>query len=152
VGGSVEVFGSGREGLIYFVADITSKNGNVLKIKYPEDFKDIQRREYSRVSFGGNIKFLDMPENETKSVDISAGGLKFLTSEKLEEGHAYNVLLSLSNLEINCAVEPIRVREHEEDGKKMYLVSGKFLNIESVDRIALIQYTFRILLESENKG
>ncbi len=152
-GASVEVFGSGKDGLIYFVTDITDKNGNILKVKYPEDFKDIQRREYSRVSFSGSIKFVGMPEVQTKSVDISAGGLKFLSSKELEEGRGYDVVLNLNNkLEIKCAVEPIRVRKSDEYDEKMYLVSGKFLNIESVDRIALIQYTFRILLESENKG
>ncbi len=153
VGGNVEIFGSGKEGLIYFVTDITNKNWNILTIKYPESFKDIQRREYSRVSFGGNIVFADMPEVETKSVDISAGGLKFISAKKLEVGHGYDIVLNLNNkLEIKCAVEPIRVKEHDENGREMYLVSSKFLNIESVDRIALIQYTFRILLESENKG
>lgn len=153
VGADVEVFGSGKDGLMYFVTNITDKSKNILKIKYPETYKDIQRREYSRVSFGGSIKFLDMPEVEAKSVDISAGGLKFLSTKELETNYAYNVILSLNNnLEIKCAVEPIRVKKHDEDGKEMYLVSGKFLNIESVDRIALIQYTFRILLESENKG
>ena len=47
-------------------------------------------------------------------------------------------------------MQPIRIQQVEYDGKNVWSVSGKFKNIESIDRIALVQYSFRSMTEAEN--
>lgn len=149
----VEIFGSNDEGLVYFISQIIDKNNNVLSIKMPTDYKNIQRREYSRVDFQGYLEIKDFKNAVVKTEDISAGGLKFISNEPLAEGMEYNISIGLSNnLTINCSMQPIRTQAAEHQGKKVYSVSSKFKNIESIDRVALVQYTFRAMTEEENKG
>ncbi len=150
-GDEVEIFGSNNEGLIYFVTNITEKNGKNITVKMPETYKNIQRREYSRVDFKGELSFEDYKDAVLQTDDISAGGLKFISSVSLEEHLEYNINISLSNnLTIRCTIQPIRIQQIDYNGKTAYSISGKFKTIESIDRIALVQYSFRSLTEAEN--
>ena len=149
VGQEVEIFGLGEEGLIYFVSTISEKNDKVLKIKYPENLKNIQRREYSRVSFDGKISIQDFQDLNIEPVDISAGGFRIYVDQKISPNKTYKVTLELkNNIKINCDIEILRIFE-TQDGK--YDIRARFINLQSVDRIALIQYSFQVLLENENK-
>lgn len=151
VGNEVEIFGSNNEGLIYFVTNITAKSDKNITVKMPETYKNIQRREYSRVDFKGELSFVDYKDVVLQTDDISAGGLKFISSIPLEEHLEYNINIGLSNnLTINCTIQPIRIQQIDYNGKKAYSISGKFKVIESIDRIALVQYSFRSLTEAEN--
>ena len=150
-GDEVEIFGSNNEGLIYFVTKIINKSGKNITVKMPESYKNIQRREYSRVDFKGELSFVDYKDVVLQTDDISAGGLKFISSIPLEEHLEYNINIGLSNnLTVKCAMQPIRIQQVEYDGKNVWSVSGKFKNIESIDRIALVQYSFRSMTEAEN--
>lgn len=152
-GEDVEIFGSNNEGLVYFVTQILDKNENEITVKMPSDYKNIQRREYSRVTFHGKLAFIDYPDAVIKTEDISAGGLKFISNIPFEEHLEYNINIDLSNnLTIKCTIQPIRIQQTDYEGKKAYSISGKFKNIESIDRIALVQYSFRSLTEAENIG
>ncbi len=150
-GDEVEIFGSNNEGLIYFVTKIVEKDGKNISVKMPETYKNIQRREYSRVDFKGELSFADYKDAVLQTDDISAGGLKFISSVPLEEHLEYNISIGLSNnLTINCSIQPIRIQQIDYNGKTAYSISGKFKTIESIDRIALVQYSFRSLTEAEN--
>ena len=152
-GDEVEIFGSNNDGLIYFTTKITDKEGANIKVQMPLSYKNIQRREYSRVDFRGELSFADFDNVVLKTEDISAGGLKFISNIPLEEHLEYNINIGLSNnLTIKCTIQPIRIQQIEYEGKKAWSVSGKFKNIESIDRIALVQYSFRSLTEAENMG
>lgn len=147
-GAEVEIFGLGAQGLIYFTAIISEKDGYNLEILYPEKYKDIQRREYSRVAFDGDIIFEDL-DVQTSPIDISAGGMKFMSDKDFETEKTYNVTIRLkNNPEIKCSFSPIRTEKKDDN----YVISGKFKNIESVDRVALIQYTFKVLVEVDAKN
>jgi len=152
-GDEVEIFGSNNEGLIYFVTNITKKDDKNITVKMPETYKNIQRREYSRVDFHGNLTFPDYKDIVLQTDDISAGGLKFISSMPFEEHLEYNISIGLTNnLTINCTIQPIRIQQIDFEGKTAYSISGKFKTIESIDRIALVQYSFRSLTEAENMG
>lgn len=147
-GSEVEIFGLGAEGLIYFTTIIAEKNDYTLTMLYPEKYRDIQRREYSRVRFDGNVIFDDL-DIQTSPIDISAGGMKFASNKDLEIDKTYNITIELKNTpNIKCSFCPIRSEKTGEG----YIISGKFKNLESVDRVALIQYTFKILVEVEAKN
>ena len=49
-------------------------------------------------------------------------------------------------------MQPIRVGETEDDEKLPYSISAKYKKIRSIDRIALMQYSLRLISESENKS
>ena len=103
--------------------------------------------------FHGTLSFVDMNDVVIQTEDISAGGLKFISNVPLEEHLEYNINIDLSNnLTIKCTIQPIRIQQIDYKGEKAYSISGKFKNIESIDRIALVQYSFRSLTEAENIG
>lgn len=151
----VEIFGSSEDGLIYFVTEIIGKNDRILTIKLPDSHKSIQRREYSRVDFNGTVQFSENQNIYIKPKDISAGGLRLLVDTMLEVGKEYTVLITLSNnMSLEATMQPIRIsesKETKENGAPLFMVSGRFKNIKSVDRIALVQYSFKALMEAENK-
>ena len=150
-GSSVEVFGVNNVGLVYFETKIVSKENDIIELALTQDFSIIQRREYSRVGMKqGGITFKDMPQDAVKEVlDISAGGAKILVNQSLDTDKIYDIEVSLSNnMTIDCALKPIRV-ENNNDGT--YTISGKFVNLENVDRIVLVQYAFKIKMEEQNK-
>lgn len=147
----VEIFGSSNEGLIYFTTDIVSKNDSNLVLRMPDEHRNIQRREYSRVNFNGEIKFLNNEDLNVMPIDISAGGLKFYSSTQLVVGENYPANIRLeNNLDITCDIQVIRVYK-ELGNDANYTVCARFKNIQSVNRIALVQYTFKTLMEKENK-
>ena len=152
---TVEVFGVNDVGLVYFETKILSRKKDIIELATTQDFSIIQRREYSRVELRqGNIIFKDMPSNIVQKVeDISAGGLKIITNQPLELDKAYDIEIALSaNMVISCALKPTRIVTKKNSNEQEYLISGKFINLENVDRIVLVQYAFKIKMEEENKG
>lgn len=153
-GSSVEVFGVNDVGLVYFETKILNKSDNKLTLATTNDFSIIQRREYSRVGFNqGNVIFKDLAPDFIESIqDISAGGIKFTSKEPLELEKEYPVTIKLSsNMKIECSLVPIRIKGLEKEGVKFYTISGKFTNLENMDRIVLVQYAFKIKMEEQNK-
>ena len=153
-GSSVEVFGANSLGLIYFETKILKRENKTITLAITPDYSLIQRREYSRVGLTkGNIEFKDFSPNSILKVeDISAGGIKLILDTPLELEKYYDTSIKLSNnMNIECALAPIRIKEIDYDNKKAYLISGKFVNLDNADRIVLIQYAFKIKMEEQNK-
>lgn len=151
VGTNVEVFGVNDLGLVYFESKILNTDNDKITIKAVQDYSIIQRREYSRVVLEkGRIKFNDLSQDVVEKIeDISAGGLKFVSKQYLEPEKQYKIEISLSNnMCINCAFQPVRVAEIPDN---LYVVSGKFIDLENLDRVVLVQYAFKIKMEEQNK-
>ncbi len=150
-GANIEVFGVNDLGLIYFETKILAIDGDTISIKTVPDYSIIQRREYSRVVLDkGYIKFKDLSQDIVEKMeDISAGGLKFISKQYLEPEKQYKIEFSLSNnMHINCSFQPIRV---EKTSDEHYIISGKFVDLENLDRVVLVQYAFKIKMEEQNK-
>ncbi len=147
---NVEVFGVNNSGLIYFETKILSRENENLVIEATDEYSLIQRREYSRVELkNGNIIIKDMPENIiTDVINISAGGIKLKTNTELQEGHYYDIEIRLSgNMKIECTLQPIRTEKLDDNN---YIISGKFINLENIDRIVLVQYVFKMKMEDRS--
>lgn len=154
VNSSVEIFGVNPLGLIYFETTILKRDGYNVTFAISPDYSLIQRREYSRVGLNqGKVIFKDIaPDSIVKIEDISAGGIKLTLNQPLEIDKYYDIEIQLSNnMKIECALSPIRIKEVENEGKKAYSISGKFVNLENTDRIVLVQYAFKIKMEEQNK-
>ena len=154
VDSGVEVFGVNDVGLVYFVTKITKADNDVIELATTRDYSIIQRREYSRVGIKqGTIIFNDMSEDFVLNVeDISAGGAKLITKSALDNDKLYDISILLSvNMKINCKLKTIRSQETKYNNKKAYVVSGKFVDLDNVDRIVLVQYAFKIKMEEQNR-
>lgn len=148
-GSTVEIFGVNNVGLVYFETVVINQDDLNLTLASVDDYSVIQRREYSRVNLEhGKLIFKDLASDFVSKVeDISAGGIKFICSGELEIDKYYDIEIVLSNnMRINCALQPIRITKENEK----YIVSGKFMDIENVDRIVLVQYAFKIKMEEQN--
>jgi len=152
INSNVEIFGVNSVGLVYFETKIINRENDILEIATTQDFSIIQRREYSRVGVKqGSVIFKDMANDFVVNIeDISAGGMKLITSQPLEIDKFYSIEISLSNnMKIDCELKPIRITQLQNENK--YVISGKFVNLENVDRIVLVQYAFRIKMEEQSK-
>ena len=154
IGSNVEIFSVNNLGLIYFETKIIDREGYNIKLAIVQDFSIIQRREYSRVGLSqGKIIFNDLSNDFLISIeDISAGGIKFISSSTLDFDKKYSIVIELSaNMKIECKLQPTRIQEVNFENKKAYSISGRFIDLENADRIILVQYAFKIKMEQQNK-
>ena len=154
INSNVEVFGVNNVGLVYFETKILDIKDKIITLAIVPDYSIIQRREYSRVGLNqGRVVFKDFAPDFVKHVeDISAGGIKLISANPLETDKHYDIEINLSNnMKIECSMQPIRIKEINFQGQKCFLVSGKFTNLENMDRIVLVQYAFKIKMEEQNK-
>lgn len=147
----VTFFTTAGSGVIHFISKINSINGRILNIKNPINHMTIQRREYTRVETDKNILLIDGGRNIRSTIkDISAGGMRIITKEKLIKNKNYKADINLEkNISISCTFKPIRIDLQED---KTYNISGRFSLIKNLDRVALVQFCFGKAQESENKN
>ena len=162
-----EFYTNTSHGTLYFESYAKDIDGNTLRIASPARHKFLQRRKYTRIKFiydlelsQGDNKYkitfiydLELSQGDNKykitTLDISAGGMKFKTSENIDIEGRYQVTLPLTEtMSVTCTYLPIRI-ERGEDG--MYTHSGRFEFVENRDRMTLIQYCTKRSIEINNK-
>ena len=145
-----EFYTNTSHGTLYFESYAKDIDGNTLRIASPARHKFLQRRKYTRIKFIYDLE-ISRGENKYKitTLDISAGGMKFKTSENIDIEGKYQVTLPLTEtMSVTCTYLPIRI-ERGEDG--MYTHSGRFEFVENRDRMTLIQYCTKRSIEINNK-
>lgn len=149
----IEIFTIVDEGMLYFKPTIINvcTNSKTLKFKFnKEEFDILQRREYTRVDLEKEFT-LKTPQKEyiCKCIDISAGGMKLKTEIDLDTEKIYNIEFSLeNNIPIQCDFKPIRSDKIKD---KEYTVSGRFVALKNIDKIAIVQFCFKKQIENTNK-
>lgn len=148
LGESVELFAMTSNGQLYFETIVKNVDEDIISIWFPISYKYLQRREYSRIQIEKEIN-LEYANKQilAKISDISAGGLKVVTKEQLQLMEEYVISINIENRELKTVFEPIRIEVNNDD----FVSSGRFKNISSYDRIALVQYCFRKQIENSNK-
>lgn len=145
---SVELFSMTNKGQLYFETIVKDVEDDIISIWYPLSYKYLQRREYSRVQINKEIELENKKINIlAQIIDISAGGLKIKTNEQLELLKDYKIIINIENKKIETSFEPIRI----ETDSNCFITSGHFKNINSDDKILLVQYCFRKQIENNNK-
>jgi hypothetical protein len=121
-----------------------------LKIASPARHKFLQRRRYTRIKFIHELSLTaENKSHKIKTLDISAGGMKFKTSENIDIEGRYTIVLPLSETtQLECYYRPIRI-ELCDDGS--YTHSGRFEFKDTKDRMTLIQYCTKRSIEIANK-
>ena len=150
---SVEMFTVVDEGMLYFKPIISEirKDEGVVKVDFDKEKYDLlQRREFTRIDLDKEFTLKDEDKDYVcKCVDISAGGMKFITSAELSVEKDYSIEFSLeSNIPIQCYFKPIRT-DKQENNKN--IVSGRFIALKNIDKIAIVQFCFKKQMENTNK-
>lgn len=145
---SVELFAMTQNGQLYFETIVKDVKDDIVSMWFPINYKYLQRREYSRINLNKEVILKKGRKKVVaKIVDLSAGGFKVVTSEQLDLLTEYSFSIDIDNETASCTFEPIRI---ELNGNN-FVSSGRFNNISSHDRIALVQYCFRKQIENSNK-
>lgn len=145
---SVELFAMTQNGQLYFETIVKDVKDDIVSMWFPINYKYLQRREYSRINLNKEVVLKKGRKKIiAKIVDLSAGGFKVVTSEQLDLLTEYSFSIDIDNETASCTFEPIRIELNANN----FVSSGRFNNISSHDRIALVQYCFRKQIENSNK-
>lgn len=158
----VEMFTVVDDGMLYFKPVISEilEDENIVKVAFDKNVYDLlQRREFTRVELEKDFKLNDGQKDYVCSlVDISAGGMKFVTDAPLTTVRDYVIEFTLeNNIPIQCFFKPIRVDELQvktTKSKKQLpksIVSGRFIALKNIDKIAIVQFCFKKQMEYTNK-
>lgn len=154
-GDVIEAFAVVEDGMLYFkpVVLCVDVENNFLELEYnKEKYELLQRREYTRVDFDKEFTITVCEKSSVcKCIDICAGGMKFVTTEALNTAEEYKIEFTLENtVPITCYFKPIRVMAEKGKAQKN-IVSGKFVALKNIDKIAIVQFCFKKNVEGTNK-
>ena len=147
-----EFYLESRYGTLYFDSYPKSIDGKTLFIASPAKHKFLQRRQYTRVKY---VHDLELSAGDDKfpvtTLDISAGGMKFVTNCSIDIDKEYNITLPLSDeMSVDCVFSPIRI-EKNLNGEGGYTLSGEFKYSDNKVKLTIIQYCSKRSLEIANK-
>ena len=145
-----EFYTQTNHGTLYFDSYAENIDGKTIKVANPVKHRFLQRRQYTRIKFVNDLDLtFDGGANKITTLDISAGGMKFKTSENINIEGNYSITLPLSEKQsIACSFSPIRI-EKAENGE--YIVSGRFGYDNNKDKMVLTQYCAKRSIEIRNK-
>ncbi|MBE6071773.1 MAG: pilus assembly protein PilZ [Clostridium butyricum] len=139
-----------------YYCDVVSKgkDNNVIyyKLTKPYDVRKIQRRNFFRVQLLEDISYKnitnktekeieEMPYINATMVDLSGGGLRVKTKEKLKNGNVIVLRINMTGIEVKLKGEIVR-GELADDNE---MVCGvKFLDITDVQSDRIIREIFEI--------
>lgn len=136
-------------GKLYFESYAKEINGKSIVVMSPAKHKFLQRRQYTRIKYAHDFQVNcgDSTYN-ISTLDISAGGLKFRTKDKIDIEGAYSISIPIwETQKVDCVFKPIRI-EKSEGG---YTVSGQFEYNSSKDKMILTQFCAKRSVEIKNK-
>ncbi len=144
-----EFFTQTSHGKLHFDSYAKEINGKTLVIASPAKHKFLQRRQYTRIKYMTDLEMaFDNKSYKISTLDISAGGMKFKTSENLNIEGNYALALPLTEeVSISCSFQPIRIEKAQEG----YTVSGQFVFNSSADRMFVTQFCAKRSVEIKNK-
>ena len=79
-----EFYTQTENGTLYFKSYPKEIDKNILFVSSPAKHKFLQRRQYTRIKFNIDLDMnFDGKDYKVKTMDISAGGMKFVTNENI---------------------------------------------------------------------
>jgi c-di-GMP-binding flagellar brake protein YcgR len=145
-----EFYTQTSHGKLQFDSYAKKIDGKTLIIASPAKHKFLQRRQYTRIKFLTDIEmYLNGAPTKISIRDISAGGMKFNTQERIDIDGTYDLTLPLTDdLSLACKFQPIRIEKHNEGG---YTISGRFVFESTRDRMMITQFCAKRSVEIKNK-
>jgi c-di-GMP-binding flagellar brake protein YcgR len=127
-------------------------------LEMPNSISKVQRRNYVRVTAIYPITFRPVTQEALSdsykgtTMDISGGGIRFLTEEQLEKGSLLNVQLELPKKDLQTLVRVCRAEKVEDSNPQRYCVTAEFHEIPERDRDRVIRCIFDIQRAMRKKG
>lgn len=138
----------------------------MIKIEKPDFIKKIQRRRFFRMELFSKVKFKKVEENlnaaelnkaidEEKDfntcimVDLSGGGMKIKTEDKIKEGELLLLKIPIKSETINLLSYCVRVTKEKETNLNVCGLS--FYDIDDVRRDRIISYLFELMRKLREK-
>lgn len=131
------------KGIHYFNTEVKNKDELIIKMQVPEQLQKFQRRNYLRVQYeteiefspisykGENLTHLEEKKGFGKMIDISAGGICFISDIELMKELVIEIRFELGEKQFQVLGEVVRVIVQEEEyemGIKFDLRSEKVEN------------------------
>lgn len=145
-----EFYTQTKHGKLYFDSYAKEINGNTMVIASPAKHKFLQRRQYTRVKFINDFEmFYNNTAYKISTLDISAGGMKLKTNEKIDIEGNYSITIPVSDTKsLSCIFQPIRIEKANDGG---YIISGQFTYSSTHDKMVLTQFCAKRSCEIKNK-
>lgn len=121
-----------------------------LVIEFAENHQVIQRRKYVRMPYITDF-FLEKEDGniKTQTVDISGGGVRFLTPAILKAEEQFKAQLRLNNFEPMIKIEGYILKKNFYKSNEYVM---EFAQIREYDRDKIIQKCMKIELEQNKKS
>jgi c-di-GMP-binding flagellar brake protein YcgR len=159
-GQKIKIFLNGQDVSYTFLTEIVGRrwqNIPLLVIKKPQSLIKIQRRSYMRLPVKLDVSFRvagdesDFKTGET--LDISGGGILFVTEEKIEEGQILELELYLPRRKpFFCRAKVVRLLERARKKGEKNKVALEYHEITEGKRDQIINYIFEKQREWIRKG
>jgi hypothetical protein len=145
-----EFYTQTKHGKLYFDSFAKEINGKTMIIASPAKHKFLQRRQYTRVKYVNDFEmFYNNNGYKITTLDISAGGMKIKTNEKIDIEGNYAITIPVSETKsLSCNFQPIRIEKANEGG---YTISGQFTYNSTHDKMVLTQFCAKRSFEIKNK-
>ncbi len=138
-------------GTLYFTSHPISIENNEIFVANPIKHRFLQRRQFTRISFltESSMKDSDGQEYNISTIDLSAGGMKFQADVSLNLDKEYEIAVKLDEDQtLYVWLQPIRM-EKLDSGR--FMLSGRFVKQNNVDKMILIQYCMNKNVEEKNQ-
>lgn len=128
----------------------------IFVLEFPDDIRRVQRRNFVRVPayFPVTYRVIERAglsdSKKGTMLDLSGGGMRFQTIEKLEQGAILQTCLELPKGKIQTPARVCRVEKMEDT--TMYSVSVNFYQISERERDHIIRCVFDIQRGMRKKG
>ena len=138
-------------GTLYFTSHPTEIENNEIVVANPIKHRFLQRRQFTRITFITESSMTDTDGNEyhISTLDLSAGGMKFQADVSLNLDKEYQIEVKLEeDQSLNVWLQPIRM-EKLDSGR--FMLSGRFVKQNNVEKMILIQYCMNKNVEEKNQ-
>jgi len=140
-----------QNGTLYFTSHPVEIENNELFIANPIKHRFLQRRQFTRISFITESSMKDTEGNDyhISTLDLSAGGMKFQADVSLNLDKEYQIEVKLDeDQSLYIWLQPIRM-EKLDSGR--FMLSGRFVKQNNVEKMILIQYCMNKNVEEKNQ-
>ena len=130
----------------------------ILVLELPDSVSKVQRRNFVRVTALYPVTFQTVTREGLSDsykgtmLDLSGGGMRFLTEERVDNRSLLYVQLALPNGDLQTPVRVCRVEKTEDSKPQRYCVSIEFHEISDRDRDRIIRCVFDLQRAMRKKG
>ena len=153
IGEETEIVYYGERDKVYsFKCKVVKRSADgavrLLTLGKPYDIERIQRRNFVRVSYVESVQYgvseesSDVVYKKATLLDLSGGGLKFRTADKLQKEELITLRLKYQDNELFMKSKIVR-RNRNDSGDYTYGV--EFIDISEMNREKIIRLVFQIM-------